>query len=162
MVSFVGVGTRVLGGKVSELLGDGDGCGHLGPLGVPVVVEGGRRGLGAGLRAEVGSGEDCAASAMSRFDWDDRAGREVLVDSRAENARGALAALGDGESDGEVVVAGELSARVVGGDVDVGDDGVLRVAWRVVPDRVMWTVGGVLPRAEDLCWRLRGSCRGRP
>lgn len=94
------------------------------------------------MRAEVGSGEDCAASAMSRFDWDDRAGREVLVDSRAEDARGALAALGDGECDGEVVVAGELSARVVGGDVDVGDDGVLRVAWWVVPDRVMWTVGG--------------------
>jgi len=92
------------------------------------------------LRSVFTSGDDYATSAKPMIDWDDEAAREVLIDSRAKDAYGALLVL-DGVELGPVVTqAASLLATVVGQDLEVGDDGIFRIARGVAKDRIISTV----------------------
>ena len=96
--------------------------------------------LEAELRAVVGSGDDYATTAKPQIDWDDSETREVLIDSRARDAFACLRVLEGRTLRVEVVEAAELLAKVVGQDLEETDDGTLRIARRVAPDRVISTV----------------------
>jgi hypothetical protein len=96
--------------------------------------------LEAELRAVLASGDDYASSGKPHIDWDDRAAREELIDSRARDAFAVLGALDGRELDEAVTRAGALLATVVGQDLAEGEDGVFRIARRVAKDRVISTV----------------------
>jgi Transposase DDE domain/Transposase domain (DUF772) len=93
------------------------------------------------LRAVLASGDDYATAGKPVIDWDDPAARDALVDSRARDGYALLAAL-DGRRDlpAAVAEAMRLLATVLGQDLETGPDGVLRIARRVAPDRVISTV----------------------
>jgi hypothetical protein len=96
--------------------------------------------LEATLRGVFNSGDDYATSAKPMIDWDDEAAREILIDSRAKDAYGALLVL-DGTELGPVMnQAATLLATVVGQDLEVGDDGIFRIARKVAKDRIISTV----------------------
>jgi hypothetical protein len=92
------------------------------------------------LRGVLTSGDDYADSAKPQIDWDDKAAREALVDSRAKDAYGCLDLLDGRELGSLVEKAARLLATVVGQDLEVGDDGVFRIARKVAKDRVISTV----------------------
>jgi hypothetical protein len=93
------------------------------------------------LRAVLASGDDYATSAKPVVDWDDKAAREALIDSRARDGYALLAALDGREGlPGPVVQAALLLATVLGQDLETGADGVLRIARKVAQDRVISTV----------------------
>jgi hypothetical protein len=96
--------------------------------------------LEAELRAVLSSGDDYATTAKPRIDWDDAAAREALIDSRARDAYACLAVLDGRDVGPEAAEAARLLATVVGQDLEEGDDGTLRIARRVAPDRVISTV----------------------
>jgi hypothetical protein len=101
--------------------------------------------LGIELRGALSSGDDYASPAKPVIDWDDRAARGELIDSRARDGYSALALLdGRGLTDA-VRQAATLLATVLGQDLETGDDGVFRIARRVATDRVISTVD---PRAR--------------
>jgi Transposase DDE domain/Transposase domain (DUF772) len=93
------------------------------------------------LQAVLGSGDDYATAGKPVIDWDDQAARDALIDSQARDGYALLAAL-DGGIDLPVPVAQamRLLATVLGQDLDSGADGVLRIARKVAPDRVISTV----------------------
>jgi IS5 family transposase len=100
--------------------------------------------LAAALRAALSSGDDYASNGKPRIDWDDRAVREELIDSRARDGF-ALVALLDGRELAEAVEqAATLLATVLGQDLEQdleqGPDKVFRIARRVAKDRVISTV----------------------
>jgi Transposase DDE domain/Transposase domain (DUF772) len=96
--------------------------------------------LAARLRAALSSGDDYATAGKPQIDWDDRAAREELIDSRARDGY-ALVALLDGRELAEPVgKAAALLAVVLGQDLEDGPDGVFRIARRVARDRVISTV----------------------
>ncbi len=107
---------------------------------------------------------DCAAK--PQIDWDDKTAREILIDSRAKDARARLLVLDGRELDPVVTEASRLLATVVGQDLDVGDNGVFRIARRVAKDRVISTVDReARSRTQDPGQRLRrlqGSRSDRP
>jgi hypothetical protein len=92
------------------------------------------------LRHAIGSGDDYAGNAKPVIDWDDPAAREQLVDSRAKDAHALLAVVHGCELAQPVAQAARLLATVTGQDLDEAEDGVLRIAQRVAPDRVISTV----------------------
>lgn len=93
-----------------------------------------------GLRRLLARDDDYATSGKPACDWDDRASREALVDALARAANALLLAL-DGEAlPDDLAQAAALLATLVGQDLDEGTDGVLRIARRVAPDRVISTV----------------------
>jgi hypothetical protein len=96
--------------------------------------------LEAELRAVLSSGDDYATGAKPQIDWDDSAAREALVDSRAKDAYACLELLDGRQLGAQVTEAAQLLATVVGQDLEEGDDGVLRIARKVAPDRVISTV----------------------
>src|SRR5690348_15462835 len=96
--------------------------------------------LAGRLRAVLRSGDDYAAMGKPQIDWDERAAREQLIDSRARDGYGLLALLDGRELDEPVERAARLLATVLGQDLDTGEDGVLRIARRVAKDRVISTV----------------------
>jgi hypothetical protein len=87
------------------------------------------------------SGDDYASTAKPVVDWDDKAARDALIDSRARDGHALLAAL-DGRKDlaEPVTQAMTLLATVLGQDLETGDDGLLRIARNVAADRVISTV----------------------
>ncbi len=92
------------------------------------------------LRAAITSGDDYASAAKPQIDWDDKDAQGELVDSRAKDAYACLLVL-DGSELGPVLTqAGALLATVVGQDLEVGDDGVFRIARGVAKDRIISTV----------------------
>ncbi|MBM0230166.1 IS1182 family transposase [Micromonospora sp. ATA51] len=97
--------------------------------------------LAASLRAVLSAGDDYTSSAKPVVDWDDQSAREALIDSRARDGHALLAAL-DGRDDlpEPVIQAMQLLATVLGQDLEAGADGVLRIARKVAPDRVISTV----------------------
>ena len=99
------------------------------------------RALAVELRAVLSSGDDYTSTTKPVVDWDDKGAREVLVDSRARDGYALLACL-DGREDlpEPVIQAVTLLATVLGQDLQTGDDGVLRIARKVAPDRVISTV----------------------
>jgi len=98
-------------------------------------------GLAAALRAALTSGDDYDSAAKPVVDWDDKTAREALIDSRARDGYALLAMLEGRDNLSEPVVqAMRLLATVLGQDLETGADGVLRIARRVAPDRVISTV----------------------
>jgi len=96
--------------------------------------------LATALGAAISSGDDYATSAKPHIDWDDADARQHLIDSRTRDAMACLAVL-DGHQVAPVVAeAAALLARVVGQDLEQGEDGAFRIARRVAPDRVISTV----------------------
>jgi hypothetical protein len=97
--------------------------------------------LAAVLRTVLTSGDDYTTTGKPVVDWDDKAAREALIDSRARDGQALLAAL-DGREDlpETVIQAMTLLATVLGQDLETGDDGVLRIARKVAADRVISTV----------------------
>jgi hypothetical protein len=92
------------------------------------------------LRGVLSSGDDYAGTAKPHIDWDDRAAREQLVDSRARDGYACLAVLDGRDLDEAVSQAGQLLARILGQDLETTDDGVFRIARRVAKDRIISTV----------------------
>jgi hypothetical protein len=96
--------------------------------------------LETALRGVLSSGDDYADSAKPQIDWDDKVSREALIDSRAKDACACLGLLDGRDLDAAVDPAARLLATVVGQDLQVGDDGVFRIAPKVAKDRVISTV----------------------
>jgi hypothetical protein len=97
-------------------------------------------GLAGQLRALLASGDDYASTGKPVIDWDDAAAREALVDSRARDGYALLAAVEGKRLPEAVGQAAQLLATVLGQDLEAGPDGVLRIARKVAPDRVISTV----------------------
>jgi len=94
----------------------------------------------ADLRAVLRRDDDYRTGGKPAADWDDAEARVALVDALARDGEALLLAL-----DGEPVPAplgqaATLLATVLGQDLEEGDDGVVRIAKRVAPDRVISTV----------------------
>jgi hypothetical protein len=96
--------------------------------------------LAGQLRSLLASGDDYASIAKPVIDWDEAAAREALVDSRARDGYALLAALDGRRLPDAVGQAVQLLATVLGQDLETGPDGVLRIARKVAPDRVISTV----------------------
>jgi DDE family transposase/transposase-like protein DUF772 len=94
--------------------------------------------LAGELRAVLTSGDDYASNAKPQIDWDDRAAREALVDSRARDGFACLDLL-EGRESGLIDDAVVLLATVLGQDLE-DSDGRFRIARRVARDRVISTV----------------------
>jgi len=92
------------------------------------------------LAMALTSGDDYSSAAKPQIDWDDREAREALIDSRAKDAHACLVVLCGRALDPVVTEASQLLATVVGQDLDIGDDGVFRIARRVAKDRVISVV----------------------
>jgi hypothetical protein len=73
-------------------------------------------------------------------DYDDPQAREALIDALAEDALAVLICLEGRELSTEVGRAVTLMARLVGQDLEEGEDGVFRIARRVAKDRIISTV----------------------
>jgi hypothetical protein len=97
-------------------------------------------GLVAELVGALSSGDDYLSAAKPVIDWDDRAARETLIDSRARDAHALLAVLHGRELPRAVAQAGALLATVTGQDLEDAAEGVFRIARRVARDRVISTV----------------------
>lgn len=100
----------------------------------------GADGLAARVRAGLARDDDYAGPGKPVCDWDDAEARERLVDALVRDAYAALAALDGQELPGPVAEAAELLGLVAGQDVEIGDDGVFRIAVRVARDRTISTV----------------------
>lgn len=96
--------------------------------------------LAAELRAGLRSGDDYVGNGKPQIDWDDRAAREELIDSRARDGFAVLALLDGRELVEAVAQAASLLATVLGQDLETGSDGAFRIARRVAKDRVISTV----------------------
>ncbi|HEY3750688.1 MAG TPA: IS1182 family transposase [Pseudonocardiaceae bacterium] len=97
--------------------------------------------LATELRAVIASGDDYVSTAKPQIDWDDRAVREALIDSRARDGFALLAVLEGRELEREVDQAARLLATVLGQDLTNNEDGgVFRIARGVAVDRVISTV----------------------
>ena len=96
--------------------------------------------LAAALRAGLRSGDDYVGNGKPQIDWDDRAAREELIDSRARDGFAVLALLDGRELVEAVAQAASLLATVLGQDLETGSDGAFRIARRVAKDRVISTV----------------------
>ena len=105
--------------------------------GLLVVAEGE---LAAELRAVLSSGDGYVLTGKPQIDWDDRAAREELIDSRARDGLAVLALLDGRELADTVTQAAALLATVLGQDLETGSEGVFRIARRVAKDRVISTV----------------------
>lgn len=92
------------------------------------------------LRPVLESGDDYASTAKPVVDWDDAAARDALVDSRARDGYALLAALDGQQLPEPAAQAMRLLATVLGQDLETGEDGTLRIARRVAPDRIISTV----------------------
>jgi len=102
-------------------------------------------GLEAELRAVLTSGDDYLSLSKPQIDWEDQAGREQLIDSRAKDGHACLTVLDGRELNLAVTEAAELLATVLGQDLEQtegedGQPGVFRIARRVAKDRVISTV----------------------
>jgi hypothetical protein len=97
-------------------------------------------GMASQLRAVITSGDDYARSAKPQIDWDDRAAREVLIDSRARDALAMLELLEGRALTEPVDHAVRMLATVLGQDLVEGEDGALRIARKVTQDRLISTV----------------------
>jgi hypothetical protein len=96
--------------------------------------------LAGQLRSLLASGDDYASTGKPVIDWDDKTAREALVDSRARDGSALLAALDGQQVSDAVGQAVQLLATVLGQDLETGPDGVVRIARKVAPDRVISTV----------------------
>jgi hypothetical protein len=96
--------------------------------------------LAAAVRAVLRHDDDYATAGKPPCDWDDKAAREELVDALVRDCLATLGVLDGRELSVGLAEAAQLLALVAGQDVAEGADGVLRIARRVAPDRVISTV----------------------
>jgi IS5 family transposase len=96
--------------------------------------------LAVRVRMALTRDDDYAGPGKPPCDWDDPVAREALVDALVRDALAALGALDGRRLRGAAAEAAELLALIAGQDVELGDDGVFRVARRVAADRVISTV----------------------
>lgn len=96
--------------------------------------------LAAELRGVLKRDDDYASAGKPACEWDDKTAREELVDALARDAYAVLAVLDNRTLVQDVSQAAELVATVVGQDLEKTEDGLFRIARRVVPDRVISTV----------------------
>jgi hypothetical protein len=96
--------------------------------------------LAAELRAVLKRDDTYEAPGKPTCDWDDKPAREVLIDALAWDAFAVLFALDGREVSVPVRQAAELVATVVGQDLEARDDGIIVIARRVAPDRVISVV----------------------
>ena len=97
--------------------------------------------LAAELRAALSSGDDYVGNGKPQIDWDDRAAREELIDSRARDGFAVLALLDGRELAEPVAAGGGVAGHGAGpGPARPAPDGVFRIARRVAKDRVISTV----------------------
>ena len=92
------------------------------------------------LRSVLARDDEYRSAGKPVCDWEDRVAREELVDALARDARSLLAMLDGRELEPALQRAGELLATVVGQDLEIGADGVFRIARKVAKDRVISTV----------------------
>ena len=96
--------------------------------------------LEAQLRGVLSGHDDYAAAGKPSCDWNDAAARAQVVDRLAVDGLALLEELEGRELPGAVAEAAELVATVIGQDLEQAEDGTLRIARRVAPDRVVSTV----------------------
>jgi hypothetical protein len=96
--------------------------------------------LAAELRGVLKRDDTYEAPGKPACDWDDKPAREALVDALAWDAFAVLTALDGREFSAPVRQAAELVATVVGQDLEARDDGIIVIARRVAPDRVISVV----------------------
>jgi Transposase DDE domain len=96
--------------------------------------------LEARLRAVLDRDDDYRTAGKPVCDYDDPQAREALIDALAKDALAILVCLEGRKLSAELGQAVTLLARVVGQDLDEGEDGVFRIARRVAKDRVISTV----------------------
>jgi hypothetical protein len=96
--------------------------------------------LAGPLRAVLSSGDDYTTTGKPVIDWDDKTAREALLDSRARDGYALLGALDGRELPDPAAQAVTLLATVLGQDLETDDNGQLRIARKVAPDRVISTV----------------------
>lgn len=96
--------------------------------------------LAAELRGVLKRDDTYEAPGKPACDWDDKPAREALVDALAWDAFAVLSALDGRELAVPVRQAADLVATVVGQDLEARDDGLLVIARRVAPDRVISVV----------------------
>jgi len=92
------------------------------------------------LRAALASGDEYLSNSKPRVDWDDRAAREELIDSRARDGYALLSVLDDRLLEEGLAQAAVLLATVLGQDLETLEDGKFRIARRVAKGRVISTV----------------------
>jgi hypothetical protein len=117
-------------------------------------------GLAGELRGVLSGCDDYADAAKPVIDWDDRAAREELIDSRAKDAYACLRLLDGRELGGSVGQAARLLATVVGQDLEEGVDGVFRIVRRVARDRVISTVDPQARHGHKTAARGFGGYKG--
>jgi len=96
--------------------------------------------LAAELRGLLKRDDTYEAPGKPACDWDDKPAREALVDALAWDAFAVLTALDGREVSAPVKQAAELVATVVGQDLETRADGIIVIARRVAPDRVISVV----------------------
>ena len=96
--------------------------------------------LAAELRGVLKRDDTYEAPGKPACDWDDKPAREALVDALAWDAFAVLTALDGREVSAPVKQDAELVATVVGQDLEARDDGIIVIARRVAPDRVISVV----------------------
>jgi hypothetical protein len=92
------------------------------------------------IRTRLKREDDYKDAGKPACDWEDAAAREVLVDALARDGFAALSVLEGRKVDAPVQDASTLLATVLGQDLERMDDGSIRIARRVAPDRVISTV----------------------
>jgi len=98
------------------------------------------RELEARLRAVFSRDDEYRTAGKPVCDYEDPQAREELIDALASDALSILIALEGLQLSAELGQAVILMARLVGQDLDEGQDGVFRIARRVAKDRIISTV----------------------
>lgn len=96
--------------------------------------------LEARARAVLQRDDDYASAGKPPCDWDDPVAKEALVDALVRDAIAVLDALDGIELSAPEQDAVDVLAVVAGQDVALDDDGVFRIFYGTVPDRLISTV----------------------
>jgi len=104
------------------------------------LLKGADEALASELRACLKRNDDYSSPGKPACDWEDAQAREALIDALARDAYAILAALDGRTLPAPVSQAAQLVATVVGQDLERREDGLFRIARRVVKDRVISTV----------------------
>ena len=92
------------------------------------------------LRVALDRDDDYRTAGGPVCDYDDPQAREALIDALAKDALAILLCLEGRGLSADLGQAVTLLARVVGQDLEEGEDGVFRIARRVAKDRIISTV----------------------
>ena len=92
------------------------------------------------LRAVLRRDDEYRSGGKPAADWDDADARAALVDALARDGDAVLTALEGGPLPPALAEAATLLATVLGQDLEAGQDGRIRIARRVAPDRIISTV----------------------